>query len=241
MYKGKKIMGLIPARGGSKGLIRKNVKELCGKPLVAWSIEHGLASKYVDRVIVSTDDQSIADISTRYGAEVPFLRPKELANDEAKTIDVIIHALDYFKEVGYVPDYLLLLEPTSPLREVSDIDNCIEALLDNNRAMSIVSVARLESGHPEFNIIIKNSTGLIKKLDGSTNFRDLRRQELKDVFFFEGTVYLSDVKSLYCKRTFYHESALACVVPRWKSLEIDELQDFICAEALLKARLEKKF
>jgi len=237
MYKDKNIIGLIPARGGSKGLPKKNIRELCGKPLIAWSIEHGLASKYLDRIIVSTDDEAIAYISKKWGAEVPFSRPKELANDEAKTIDVIIHALEYLRGKDCLPDYLLLLEPTSPLREVEDIDKCIEILLGNNAAQSIVSVARLESGHPEFNIMIDEETGFIKKLDGSTKFRVLRRQELQDVFFFEGTIYLSKVSTLYEKRTFYHKATLAYVVPRWKSFEVDEVADLICIEALLKSRL----
>jgi len=235
MFKGKTILGLITARGGSKGLPGKNVRLLGGKPLIAWSIEQGLQSKYLDQVIVSTDSDEIAELAGKCGAEVPFMRPKALATDEAKSIDVIIHALDFYKEKGMEFDYLMLLEPTSPLREVEDIDRCIESLIGHADAESIVSVARIEGVHPDFTVII-NRDGFIRKMDGSADFAIIRRQELTDLYFFEGTIYLSEVGVLFSKKSFYHDKTLAYVVPRWKSLEIDELQDLICAEALLNAR-----
>lgn len=238
MYNGKTILGLIPARGGSKGLPRKNIRPLLGLPLIAWSIEQGLGSRYLDGVVVSTDDEEIAAVARQYGAELPFLRPAALASDEAKSIDVIVHALDFLRGAGRAFDYLLLLEPTSPLREVSDIDASIELLLTHPSARALVSIAKLESGHPEFNVIIDGGTGCIRKMNGSADFKVLRRQELAEVYFLEGSIYLSDIATLLDRRTFYHERTLAYPVPRWKSLEIDELTDFISAEALLKARLQ---
>lgn len=234
-----KIITIIPARGGSKGLLRKNIKPLLGKPMIAWTIEQAKNSKYIDRIIVSTDDKEIAKISKKYGADVPFLRHKELARDNSSTIDVIMHAIDWFEKKGDYFDMVVLLEPTSPLRDVEDIDKCVEILLDNTKAKAIVGVAKLESGHPEFNMVI-NKDGFIRKLDGTTNFRVLRRQDLKDMYFFEGSIYLSDVDTLKQKRTFYHELTLAYVVPKYKSLEVDELCDFICIEALMKAKEEGK-
>ncbi|MEW5743971.1 MAG: acylneuraminate cytidylyltransferase family protein [Nitrospirota bacterium] len=234
-------MALITARGGSKGLPRKNIRPLLGMPLMAWSIEQGLASRYLDGVIVSTDDEEIAAVARQCGAEIPFLRPAELASDEAKSVDVIAHALAFLKERGSVFDYLLLLEPTSPLREVSDIDTAIERLLEHPTAKALVSVAKLESGHPEFNVIIDEQTGCLRRMNGSADFKVLRRQELSEVFFLEGSIYLSETEMLLSRQTFYHELTLAYPVPRWKSLEIDELCDFICAEALLKARQEGLF
>ncbi len=239
MIKDKKILAIIPARGGSKGLLGKNIRPLLGKPLIAWTIEQALASKYLDRVIVSTDDKEIADISKKYGAEVPFLRPEELARDDSPTIGTILHALNWFEEKGQRFDYLALLEPTSPLREKEDIDQCIYLLVNNEIAKSIVSAARLESAHPEFNIIIDTKTGFIRKFNGDSNFNVLRRQDLPDVYFFDGTIYISEVETLKIKKTFYHERCLAYIVPRWKSLEIDELPDLICAEALIKNRVNK--
>jgi len=138
MYKDKKILALIPARGGSKGLPRKNIKPLLGKPLIAWTIEQSLASKYLDKVVVSTEDKEIAEISKKYGAEVPFIRPKELAKDDTPSIDVVLHAID-FLEKKELFNIIVLLQPTSPLRTISDIDNSIEFLFSKN-AQAIISV-----------------------------------------------------------------------------------------------------
>ena len=128
MYKGKNILGLIPARGGSKGLPRKNIIPLLGKPLIAWTIEQALASKYLDRVVVSTDDNEIAEISKKYGAEVPFIRPKELAEDNAKGIDVVLHAIDWLKENDKQKQYdlIMLIQPVSPLSAKEGINKAME-------------------------------------------------------------------------------------------------------------------
>jgi N-acylneuraminate cytidylyltransferase/CMP-N,N'-diacetyllegionaminic acid synthase len=214
---------------------------LLSKPLVAWSIEQALGSEYLDEVVVSTDSDKIARISERYGAKVPFLRPAKLSGDDARSIDVILHALDFFRKNGKEFDYLCLLEPTSPLRETRDIDICISRLIDNGKARSIVSVAPLESAHPEFNVVINDNTGFIIKATGGTGFNVLRRQDLQKVYFFDGTIYISEVKSLADLRTFYHKRTLPYIVPRWKSLEIDEISDMVCAKALLKARKKKLF
>jgi len=238
MYGEKTILALIPARGGSKGLPRKNIRPLLGKPLIAWTIEQAKASKYIDRVVVSTDDEEIAEIARKYGAEVPFMRPKELSDDFTVTGDVITHALEFFSKRGENFDLLALLEPTSPLRNAEDIDKSIEILENNEIAEAIVSVCKLESAHPEFNVIIDKQGFIKKAIDGSTKFNVLRRQELRDIYFFDGTLYISKIPALIEKKTFYHDKTLAYPVPKWKSLEIDELSDLICVEALLKARLE---
>lgn len=242
MYNNKSILGIIPARGGSKGLPGKNIRMLCGKPLIAWSIEAGLKSKYLDEVMVTTDSEEIAKVSKEFGAAVPFIRPVELALDHSTTFEVIAHTIDFYRtKVKRAFDYIVLLEPTSPLRELEDIDNPIEILLKHKRAKSIVSVARLESGHPEFNINIDPYSGFIKKNDGNVNFNVLRRQDLNDVFFFDGTIYISSVETLLEKKTFYHEATLGHIVPRWKSYEVDEIYDLICIESLLQSRLKKLF
>ncbi len=234
MYKGKNILGLIPARGGSKGLPGKNIKPLLGKPLIAWTIEQALASKYIDKVVVSTEDEEIAEVSKKYGAKVPYMRPKELAADDSPTSDVILHALNWFQKKEENYDYVVLLESTSPLRETNDIDECVKLLIDNEAAKSIVSVSKLESAHPEFNVIIDEKSSFIKKIDGSTDFRVLKRQDLSNVYFFDGTIYISEVKAFFEKQTFYHNRTLAYIVPRWKSIEVDEIFDLICVEAIIK-------
>jgi len=234
LYKGKTILGLIPARGGSKGLPRKNIKPLLGKPLIAWTIEQALASKYIDKIVVSTEDEEIAEVSKKYGAEIPFMRPKELATDNSLTTDVILYTLDWFQKKKEKYDYIVLLESTSPLRETNDIDECIKLLINNKSAKSIVSVSKLESAHPEFNVIIDEKSSFIKKIDGSTDFRVLKRQDLSNVYFFDGTIYISEVKAFFKKQTFYHNRTLAYIVPRWKSIEVDEIFDLISVEAIIK-------
>jgi CMP-N,N'-diacetyllegionaminic acid synthase len=240
MYKNKKIVALIPARGGSKGLARKNVKLLLGKPLIAWTIEASKKSKYLDRIIVSTEDNQIARVAKDNGAEIPFIRPKKFARDDSPMSDVIVHAIQWLKKRKQQFNYLALLQPTSPLREAADIDRCIERLINSTMAKSIVSLAKFEEKHPEFNVIIDKKTGLIKRLDGSTVFfENIRRQDLSDVYFFTGSMYISEVKTYMAKKTFFHDATLAYIEPRSKSIDINELTDFICAEALLKWHLVK--
>ena len=129
MINGKTVIAIIPARGGSKGLPGKNIKPLCGKPLIAWSIEAGLASQYIDEVMVSTDSEEIANIAREFGASVPFLRPVELASDTATTLDAVKHVIEYYEnECNRYFDYIVLLEPTSPLREKDDLDMMLEKI-----------------------------------------------------------------------------------------------------------------
>ena len=129
MISGKSILAIIPARGGSKGIPRKNIKLLAGKPLIAWTIDEAKKSIYIDRLILSSEDEEIIRIAKEWGCEAPFIRPAELAEDNTPGIDVVIHAIDALKEKY---DYLVLLQPTSPLRKVEDIDRCIETCIDRN-------------------------------------------------------------------------------------------------------------
>jgi len=232
MYKDKTFLAIIPARGGSKGLPGKNIKELCGKPLIAWSIEAGLKSKYLDEVVVSTDYQDIADIAKSYGASVPFLRPDFLASDTATSFDAVKHTIDYYKnELGKEFDYIVLLEPTSPLREVSDIDNAIKKLLDS-KANSIVGISKTEDQNPAF-LIEKDKNNFISGYENK-DMKVLRRQDIRDVYFFEGSVYVSKTDVLLNKKTFYHDKTIGYEVPKWKSLEIDDIYDFIMIETIMK-------
>jgi len=151
MIEGKKVLALIPARGGSKGLPGKNIRPMCGKPLIAWTIEKSKASKYVDMTLVTTDCRVILDVARQYGANVPFMRPVELATDRSSTYDAIRHALEYLREEeGETFDYIVLLEPTSPLREDDDIDRMLERLSAKSGEFdSIVSIGEVDE-HPSF-------------------------------------------------------------------------------------------
>ncbi|BAK70340.1 cytidylyltransferase domain-containing protein [Aliarcobacter butzleri] len=232
MYKDRTFLAIIPARGGSKGLPGKNIKELCGKPLISWSIEAGLKSKYLDEVMVTTDSKDIAYIAKQYGASVPFLRPDVLASDTATSFDAIKHTIEFYKnELDKEFNYIVLLEPTSPLRRGSDIDTAIEQLFNSN-ADSIVGICRTEDQNPAF-LVFKNEKDFISGYENH-DMKVLRRQDIKDVYFFEGTIYISKTDVLLNKKTFYHENTIGYVVPKYKSLEIDDIDDFIMVEAIMK-------
>jgi CMP-N-acetylneuraminic acid synthetase len=148
----KNLLAIIPARGGSKRLPRKNILDLVEKPLISWTIEAALGSKYIDRTIVSTDSQEIADISKKYGADVPFMRSIDLANDESTSIDVVLNLLKKLEEVGELYDYIILLQPTSPLRTTQHIDESVE-LLQLTNSDAVISVCEAEHSPLWCNVI----------------------------------------------------------------------------------------
>lgn len=231
-----KIIAIIPARGGSKGLPKKNIKILLGKPLIAWTIEKAKKSKLIDKLIVNTDSKKIAEIAQKYGAEVPFLRPKELAQDKSSIYDVIFHTLDWFKKNGSKFDIVILLEPTSPLRKEEDIDDAIKLFLKNyKRADSLVSVGEIHLENPS--ITLKIDRKYVKPYM-KTDFS--RRQELPKVYFPYGVIYLSKIGMLKKYRKFYQKRTIPYLIERWQNYEIDDIYDFICIEAVLKQRLKKK-
>ncbi|WP_422007612.1 acylneuraminate cytidylyltransferase family protein [Roseivirga pacifica] len=227
MINGKKVLAVVTARGGSKGLPGKNIKEFNGKPLIAWTIEQGLNCQSVDRLIVSTDDVEIAHTSREHGAEVPFLRPDYLAGDTATSIDVIVHAIDFLEQQGDTYDIVILLEPTSPLRESSDIDYALKRLVETPAAQSIAGVSEVEGQHPDFLVRIENEF-----MRPYLEFDVKRRQDLKSLYFFEGSVYAAYIPFLLRERSFYTHETLAYEVPKWKSFEIDDIVDFYLVEHL---------
>lgn len=232
MFNGKTFLAIIPARSGSKGLKKKNLKKLCGKHLIGWSIDAALKSKYIDEVILSTDDNQIAKVAQKYGAKVPFIRPEFLARDTTPTFDVIEHAINYYKtELKKRFDYVVLLEPTSPLREIEDIDNPIEKLI-NSSANSIVGISKTESQNPSF-LVLKDEQSFISGYE-NPNIEVIRRQNIKDVFFLEGSIYISKTDVLLNRKTFYHEKTIGYEIQKYKSFEIDDIYDFVIIEALMK-------
>lgn len=236
MINNKTVIGIVTARGGSKGLPGKNLRQLCGKPLIAWSIEQGLASKYIDHLIVSTDDEEIANVAQACGASVPFIRPPNLASDKATSISVILHAINFLSEMGDQYHLVVLLEPTSPLRETADIDGAIELCVNNGCETSVVGVAAVESAHPSF--LFKIESGVLKSMTGEQP-SGLRRQDLlQDYFYLEGSIYVSPVEKLRQENSFYHANTMPWIVERYKAVEIDELSDFIMAEGLMAAKIQ---
>jgi len=233
MINNKKIIAIITARSGSKGLKNKNILSLHGKPLVAWPIGAALQSKYIDKVLVSTDDKDIAAASVKAGAEVPFLRDKNLAEDNTPSSDVIIDVLTKIDQDQINYEYLILLEPTSPLTTSSDIDLAFEKLEANIlKYNSIISVAKTESSNPEFSLNINNE-GMIEPLTGKFPDDIPRRQDVRDTYFLDGSLYISKITTFLSKKSFYHEKTLPFIVPYWKSFEIDTYLDFLCIEAIM--------
>lgn len=236
MINNKKILGLVTARAGSKGLPGKNLRVMSGKPLIALTIEQGLSSSYIDKIIVSTDAIEIAEVARKYKAEVPFLRPTEYSTDSATSFEVIQHAIEWLENNGQTFDMVVLLEPTSPLREVSDIDGAIELCDRLGDESSVVSVVAAENCHPAF-LFKMEGRNLRSMLDDAPN--GLRRQDLQESYYYlEGSVYVSPVSLLREKKGFYHEYTAPWMVERYKAIEIDELSDFIMAEALMTARVK---
>jgi CMP-N,N'-diacetyllegionaminic acid synthase len=232
MYNGKSTIGLIPARGGSKGLPRKNVLPLCGRPLIGWSIMRALESQLLDCVCVTTDDAEIAQISRDAGAEVPFLRPAELATDMSPTLAAVEHALDFYAhERDRRFDYVALLEPTSPLRHPGDIDTMLSRLEDDaDRFDSIVSIGEV-SEHPS---ILKRKIGdrlepYCPDLPQST-----RRQDNAPAYFPYGVAYIVKTAALLAERTFYTTRTTGYAIRRYQNYEIDDIYDFRCVEQIMK-------
>ena len=230
MIDGKRVLAIVPARKGSKGLPLKNIRPLGGKPLLAWPIAAARASAHVDRVIISTDDQGFADIAVAHGAEAPFLRPAEMASDTAPSIDFILHAVDTLAAAGDVFDYLVLLEPTSPLTEGSDVDAALEQLVAAD-ADAVVGVSKLEATHPAF-AVRKADDGSITPYRTATFGEMPRRQDIESLFVLDGTLYVSTVDALRREHGFCHARTLGYETARYKAHEVDDLVDFICIEAI---------
>lgn len=231
MLHDKRILAIVPARGGSKGLPEKNLKKLLGKPLVVWAIEAGKAANSIDSVIVSTDDERIASVAHASGARVPFMRPTDLASDTASSVDVVLHAIDHLEAAGEKYDIVVLLEPTSPLRDNIDIEAALDMLI-NSGADSVVGISRVESSHPSFTYRKLVGNRIHPFLEKQPKF--LRRQDVEPLYFLEGSIYASSISALRELRSFYHENTIGYEFPKWKSLEIDDLADFYMVEALLK-------
>jgi CMP-N-acetylneuraminic acid synthetase len=227
------IIGLITARGGSKGIPRKNIVPLGGKPLIAWTIEAALASRRLSRVLVSTEDAEIAQVAATWGAEVPFIRPIELAQDTTPHILVMEHALRWLDEAaGLRPEYLLLLQPTSPFRAPEDIDAAI-ALAEAHAAIGVVSVCEMER-HPYLAKRILADGTLSEFMTADTPL--LRRQDWPPAYALNGALYLNRRESLLRDRTFLPPGTLGYVMPPERSLDVDTPWDLHLAELVLRDR-----
>jgi len=232
MIKDKKLLALIPARGGSKAIPDKNIKNLNGKPLIAWTIEAARKSRYIDKVVVSTDDDEIMTIAKKYGSEAPFKRPKELASDNAKMMDVVIHCIKFFQNSGEEYDIIILLQPTAPLRSTYDIDRAIGYFV-KKKAQAVISVVACEHS-PQWAGVLPHDHNMKNFIP--ENIREKNRQEIKAFHRINGAVYLADIDFIMHKRDWYGTKTFAYVMKRENSVDIDNLFDFMLAEFIMNRK-----
>ncbi len=222
-----KLLGLIPARGGSKAIPYKNSRLLSGKPLLNWSIESALASPSLDHVVVSTDDECLAQLALEAGANVPFLRPSEFATDTSPGIDSAIHALEKLPDFTHI----LYLQPTSPLRSTADIEGII-SFSKYHSCESIVSLCET-ANHPAWMFDITEKFYLRPLLQSSF---PLLRQNIPPTYVLNGALYFASRDFLMREKTFITSSTLGYVMPSDRSVDIDTMEDWYWAEFLLKQR-----
>lgn len=222
-----RILGIIPARGGSKGVPGKNIKMLAGKPLVVHTIESARASE-LSKVIVTTDDDVIKQVAERAGAQVPFVRPAELANDTARSIDVAKHALLTMEKMDHVTyDAIMLLQPTTPFRTATDINQAINLLSNNPDSDSVISVVDVAAHHPARMKYINN--GVLIDPPFCEAYENQNRQELTLMYIRNGAIYLTKRDTLLAN-SYKGKTCHALIMPPQRSINIDTLHDFDYAE-----------
>ena len=228
-----KTLAIIPARGGSKGIPRKNIRPLCGKPLLQYTAESALAARRLSRVILSTEDEEIAEVGMLCGLEVPFLRPTELAQDNTPMLPVIQHAVWWMETLGLHFDAICLLQPTNPVRRPEDIDACIELLEDSN-ADAVVTLLPVP---PEYNphwVYFQDDAGLLH-LSTSEATPVPRRQDLPPAFHREGSVYVTRRDVVVEDNSLYGKRLVGYLLAPEQSVNIDRPEDWERAERLLLA------
>jgi CMP-N,N'-diacetyllegionaminic acid synthase len=223
-----KLLAVIPARGGSKGLPRKNLMVAGGRPLIAWTIEAARRAGSIDRVVVSSDDEEIIAVATSLGCEAPLRRPGVLATDSATSVDVVLHAMDHFSSFEYV----VLLQPTSPLRISEDIDLAFDTLL-TRRAYACVSVSLAEQS-PYWMYTLGADDRLSSVVPGAPEVT--RRQDLPEVYVLNGAIYIAQCDWLRSGRRFVDKDAVGYKMPRDRALDIDTADDFETFRRQVEAR-----
>lgn len=227
------MLAIIPARSGSKGVPKKNIKELAGAPLISYTIKAAKKSEFITRVIVSTDSEEIADVARKYGAEVPFLRPAELSTDDAKAIDVYLYTIERLnlENDEQINEFLVLL-PTSPLRNYMDIDQAIKIFKKKN-ADSVISVTETE--YPPQWIKRISEKGVLE--DYFQGMNNLNRQEYEKTYIPNGAIYIFKYNVLKKEYNYYTDKTYPYIMPNIRSIDIDTPLDFMIAEYLIKNNL----
>lgn len=235
------VLAIIQARGGSKGIPKKNIKILAGKPLIAWTIEEAKKSKLLTRLIVSTDDEEIAQIAKQYGAEVPFMRPAEFAQDLSTSLDVNLHALEWLeKNENYIPDAVVMLPPTTPLRLVADIDKAVDILLKSPDADSVKPIME-GAKHPYKSLKINGEfvePFLPKEITGHDEPYDLPRQIFPNAYIYTGVLQAMWRKTLVEQKSMTGKKAKYFLMDPENCINIDSPTEFELAEILMNKRLQ---
>lgn len=229
------VLGIIPARSGSKRVPNKNIRELDGKPLIAHTIEQAASASVLDRCIVSTDDEEIAAVARKHNGDVPFLRPDHLATDNASSADVVAHALEWVHQQGYEPTIVVLLQVTTPLRTAGDIDSAIEKLQNSASAQSVVSVSDFIT--PPLWSVKQNKDGFLTTyFEPDMLWKDdiPRSQDLPDIKHPNGAVFGATVDEFKEQKSFYTDRTLEYKMPIERSIDIDEPYELKIAQALIR-------
>ena len=236
MINNKSILAIITARGGSKGVPGKNIKNLGGKPLIAWTIEAAKKSKYIDRLITTSDSNEIIKISEEYGSEAPFVRPSSLANDLSRQEDAITHAMEWVEKNDKRYDYILLLQPTSPFRDAVEINAVVELLESNPKARSIMVVKKSEKNPLMMNILPEDHS---MKDFVPKELRLKNRQELPTYYNICGSTFIAEWDHFREEGSFITSEAYAYITDDIKGLDIDTVADFMLAEIYLEELMKK--
>jgi CMP-N-acetylneuraminic acid synthetase len=229
-----KVLGVIPARGGSKGIPRKNIRILAGKPLLQYTAESALAAKRLTRVVLSTEDAEIAEVGRRCGLDVPFLRPADLARDDTPTLPVLQHAVRTLESASERYDAICLLQPTCPMRRPADIDACI-GLLESSGASSVVTLLPVPAEYNPHWVYFRSDDGFFRLSTGEANPIP-RRQALPPAFFREGSVYVTCRDVLMRQNSLYGPRLKGYFIEASRTVNIDTPQDWERAEELLRSR-----
>ncbi len=226
-----KVLGIVTARGGSKGVPRKNVRLLAGKPLLQYTAEAARAAKLLTKTILTTDDKEIAEVGRQCGLEVPFLRPPELARDDTPTLPVLQHAVRFLEDRGEFFDAICLLQPTNPMRQSSDIDACV-ALLEKTGVDSVVTVLPVPAEYNPHWVYFRNDDGTFRLSTGEKTPIP-RRQLLPPAFHREGSVYVMRRAVLMLKNSLFGDTLAGQLMDPARSVNIDTMEDWAEAEKLL--------
>lgn len=231
MHNNKTFLAVIPARGGSKRLPRKNILPLAGKPLIAWTIDAGLNSSFIDEVVVTTDDEEIRGVAEQYGAHAPFLRPPAISGDTSSSFDAVKHVVDFFSSVGKTFDFIILLQPTSPLRTAKHIDEAI-CYLGEKRADAVVSVSEVEHS-PLWSNTLPASGDMSTFVHEEIQHK--RSQDLEQYYRLNGAIYIGNTEKVLAKEGFLlSENIFAYKMKKNVSIDVDDIFDFELCKFLLR-------